>query len=229
MDVDVRLARARALMGPGSDKRRLRSFLGHHTTLVLATADGGGNPWACPVFFAVDPELDVTFVSPPESRHATNLAVRPWASAAIAGQHTHWRSAIGVQLEGPAVLLQGPDRRDGLSGFMARFRWVAEHAPPRDHEAEATLDRFSSGNVYRITPIRVMLVDGVQGLDAREVVLDAPAKVTQPDAATSPSQPGAGRGRARRPNGAAVCQPAQRPSSREKASAGATTTIHRRG
>lgn len=229
MDVDVRHARARVLTGPGNDKRRLRSFLGHHTTLVLATADDRGNPWACPVFFAVDPELGITFVSPPESRHATNLAVRPWASAAIAGQHTHWRSAIGVQLEGPAVLLQGPDRRDGLSGYMARFRWVAERAASGDHEAEATLARFSSGIVYRITPIRVMLVDGVQGLDAREVVLDTPAKVAEADAATSPSRPAAGRGRARRPNGATVLQLVQRPSSREETSAGVTTTIHQRG
>lgn len=229
MDVDVRHARARVLTGPGSDKRRLRSFLGHHTTLVLATADDRGNPWACPVFFAVDPELGITFVSPPESRHATNLAVRPWASAAIAGQHTHWRSALGVQLEGPAVLLRGPDRRDGLSGYMARFRWVAERAASGDREAEATLARFSSGNVYRITPIRVMLVDGVQGLGAREVVLDAPAEATEADAVTSPSRRIAGRRRARRPDGTTVLHLVPRPSSRERASAGATTTIHQRG
>lgn len=228
MDVDVRHARARALTGPGGDKRRLRSFLGHHTTLVVATTDDRGRPWACPVFFAVDPALGITFVSPPESRHAANLGVRPWASAAIAGQHTHWRSVLGVQLEGPAVLLQGPDRRDGLSRYMARFRWIADDAASGDRAAEATLARFSSGNVYRITPARIMVVDGVQGLDAREVVLDAP-KVAGADDATSPSRPVAGRTRAGRPNDASVIQLVPRASSRERKSAGVTTTTHQRG
>ena len=229
MDVEVRHARGRVFAGPGNDKRRLRSFLGHHTTLVLATADDCAIPWACPVFFAVDPELGVTFVSPPGSRHATNLAVRPWASAAIVGQHTHWRSVVGVQLEGPAALLQGSDRRDGLSRYMARFRWIAERAASGDRAAEATLARFSSGNVYRITPMRVVLVDGAQGLDAREIALNAPARIADAGAAPSGARSVTGDGRARPQNGATVIELVQRSGSRQGASAGVTTTIHQCG
>lgn len=45
--------------------------------LTLATADGGGRPWACPVWFAHDADAAFLWVSRPDARHSRNIAARP--------------------------------------------------------------------------------------------------------------------------------------------------------
>ncbi len=44
--------------------------------LVLGTADGNGNPWASPVFFAPAGPDRLVWVSSPDSRHSRNIAGR---------------------------------------------------------------------------------------------------------------------------------------------------------
>ena len=45
--------------------------------VVLATADEQGVPWATPVWFATEDFDELFWVSRPDARHSTNLAVRP--------------------------------------------------------------------------------------------------------------------------------------------------------
>jgi uncharacterized protein YhbP (UPF0306 family) len=44
--------------------------------LVLGTADGNGDPWVTPVFFAPLDENRLVWVSSPDSRHSRNIAGR---------------------------------------------------------------------------------------------------------------------------------------------------------
>jgi hypothetical protein len=54
-----------------------RALLEHTSFVVLATADGQGNPWATPVWFAPEGLDRLFWVSAPGSRHSLLIELRP--------------------------------------------------------------------------------------------------------------------------------------------------------
>ena len=153
------------------NRRRLRAFLQHHTTLVLATADAGGSPWASTLFYVADPDLGLTFVSMPQSRHALNLAARPYAAAAVNTQHTHWRTVLGVQVEGETTLLGDERRERALRQFSARFPWLRDLRRSRDPDERAIGESLAAANVYRLAPNRLVLIDNARGFATAQTML----------------------------------------------------------
>ncbi len=54
-----------------------RSVLDDVAYMVLATADADGEPWASPVWFAIDGYDDLYWISRPDAWHSRNIAARP--------------------------------------------------------------------------------------------------------------------------------------------------------
>jgi nitroimidazol reductase NimA-like FMN-containing flavoprotein (pyridoxamine 5'-phosphate oxidase superfamily) len=70
----VRLGRpSRMDLSPDAARR----ILAENRYLTLATADEGGQPWASPVWFAVESPRQVLWASKPGTRHSQNVARRP--------------------------------------------------------------------------------------------------------------------------------------------------------
>ncbi|BCJ47936.1 hypothetical protein GCM10010168_22950 [Actinoplanes ianthinogenes] len=80
-------------------------MLAQHRYLVLGTADGDGNPWATPVFFAAAGEDRILWVSAPDSRHSRNIAVRPTVSITVFDTNAPIGQAEAIYLEATAELL----------------------------------------------------------------------------------------------------------------------------
>lgn len=76
--------------------------------LVLGTADGAGNPWVSPVFFAARDENLLYWVSSRDSRHSRNIDVQPAVAITVFDS----RAAIGV---GEAVYMTGTASALGAS------------------------------------------------------------------------------------------------------------------
>ena len=97
-----------------------RTILDHSLYMVLATADADGRPWASPVYFAADGHGAFYWVSSHETRHSTNIAVRPEVGIVAFDSGAPIGTGQGVYLEANAEQLTGPELDHGLAVFSAR-------------------------------------------------------------------------------------------------------------
>lgn len=64
-----------------------RSIVDGNRFMALGTADGDGNPWVSPVWYALASYREFIWVSRPDARHSRNLATRPQVAIAIYDSH----------------------------------------------------------------------------------------------------------------------------------------------
>ncbi len=111
---------------PADMRRTLRQFLASQSTMALGTAGSDdGRPQVAPLFFASDDDLNLYWVSDPDSRHSRNLAGWNDASAAIFAQTWEWTGIKGVQIEGDAMpVIDEDERTHALAVYRAKFPFV---------------------------------------------------------------------------------------------------------
>lgn len=98
-------------------------LLGEETTLSLATTGEGGQSCVAPLFYIVDEELSLYWLSSENSRHSLNLKQRPTAAAAVYGSAARWREIRGVQMRGTVSIVSEPERRRALvKAYCERFK-----------------------------------------------------------------------------------------------------------
>lgn len=131
-------------------KTRLREFLREHQVLTLAVT----GPYAAAVFYAVDDELNLYFVSDPGTRHAGAILADNRVAGTIHRDPQHWQEIRGVQWTGRCYRLEGLERTAGWALFLKRLelRAAAQLAP-----ALAKVD------LWKIVPEWMRLIDNTQG------------------------------------------------------------------
>lgn len=128
-------------------KAELFKFLKSHRLMSLATVSD--RPWISTVFFAVDDNFNLIFVSHPQSRHAKEIMNNTAVAVAVFGsdQKTSDDKA-GVQIEGIASLITG---REAIK--KALDLW---HKANPGMEEELTLEAIENQQksaVFKIRPI----------------------------------------------------------------------------
>lgn len=99
------------------------SFLREQTTLSLATTDEDGLPSIAPLFYMVDANLSIYWLSSATSLHSRNLLRAPQAAASVYRAAERWREIRGVQMRGPVGIVAEAERRSGiLRGYCERFK-----------------------------------------------------------------------------------------------------------
>jgi len=99
------------------------AILNEETTLSLATAGEGGQPCVAPLFYIVDRNLSLYWLSSESSLHSRNLAVNPRAAATVYRSVESWKKIRGVQLRGIVNEVIDPERRDSLlKAYCERFQ-----------------------------------------------------------------------------------------------------------
>jgi uncharacterized protein YhbP (UPF0306 family) len=106
----------------------LRGFLAGQSTLALGTAGlSDGRPQVAPLFFASDDDLNLYWISDPESRHSANLEDWNDTAAAIYAHTWEWAGIRGVQIEGDAMAVSDEaERKRALTLYRAKFPFVNE-------------------------------------------------------------------------------------------------------
>jgi uncharacterized protein YhbP (UPF0306 family) len=79
-----------------------RNIIKDNLFMVLATSSKNNEPWATPVFFAVDDQYNFFFISGKETRHALYINDNPLVSAVIFDSTATPETADGVYIEGKA-------------------------------------------------------------------------------------------------------------------------------
>ncbi|MBI3240906.1 MAG: pyridoxamine 5'-phosphate oxidase family protein [Chloroflexi bacterium] len=128
---------------------KIQNFLAAHSTLALSTVNADGQPQSAPLFFAVDDDGSLLFVSSPKSRHSLNIAVNSQAAVTVHNEAWTWQEIAGVQMEGRVHHLPaGPGREHAWEVYKARFPFVVEFE-----------DEVSRSEFYRFTPKWIRLID----------------------------------------------------------------------
>ncbi len=147
-----------------SDRRdEVLEYLATHHVMTLAT-QGSDGPWAAAVFY-VNVGFELTFLSSPRTRHATDLARDPRCAAAIHEDYSDWPEIKGIQLEGQVRELTGLERVEAIARYARKFPVVrADRAP---EVIRAALDRISW---YVLVPDRCLFIDNSLGFGHREEI-----------------------------------------------------------
>lgn len=98
-------------------------LLREETTLTLATVSEDGAPSAAPLFYIVDDELSLYWLSSTSSRHSRNLLASHRAAATVYRSARSWREIRGVQLHGAVSKVTIPQRRAAIvKAYCERFK-----------------------------------------------------------------------------------------------------------
>jgi uncharacterized protein YhbP (UPF0306 family) len=147
-----------------SAQRHALDYLQRHRVLSLATL-GPEGIWAAAVFYVND-GFTLYFLSAPTSRHCRNLEIAPRVAATIQEEYSDWREIRGIQLEGEAFRIAGPEQAAALLRYGQKFPLVANLATaPR--EIVSAFERIAW---YKILPTRLYLIDNSRGLGHRDEV-----------------------------------------------------------
>ena len=99
------------------------SLLGEETTLSLATIGEDGQACVAPLFYIVDENLSLYWLSSERSLHSMNLARTPRAAATVYRSVNNWKQIRGVQLRGAVSKVTEPKRRSTLlKSYCERFK-----------------------------------------------------------------------------------------------------------
>jgi len=122
-------------------------------------------PHAATVFYALDGEFDLLFLSREDTRHARDIARSGRVAATVTDSAQEWRDVRGLQLWGRARLLRGNQRLSALTRYATRLPLLKEVA--RDPRAAAALKNVG---VFQVNPERIAWTDNRSGLFGREII-----------------------------------------------------------
>jgi nitroimidazol reductase NimA-like FMN-containing flavoprotein (pyridoxamine 5'-phosphate oxidase superfamily) len=88
--------------------------------LVLGTADGSGNPWATPVYFAHSDYRDFLWVSRPTARHSRNIEAREEVGLVIFDSRVPINTGKAVYVEARAQEAEEAERAAVLEIYSQR-------------------------------------------------------------------------------------------------------------
>ncbi len=124
-----------------------------------------GFPHAATVFYALDGEFDLLFLSREDSRHARDIAQSGRVAATVTDSAQEWRDVRGLQLWGRARVLRGNQRLSALTRYVTRLPLLKEVA--RDPRTAAALKNVG---VFQVNPERIAWTDNRSGLFGREII-----------------------------------------------------------
>lgn len=123
------------------------------TRMMQIATSADGQPWCCTVYYAVDEDLNLIWISKPSARHSQEIAQNPKVAGTIAyNQQPPNKIVRGVQFEGVAELLQGDDESQAAQYFVEQMQ-----------REDPLLEDIRSGKnphkVYRIKVNKFVLFD----------------------------------------------------------------------
>lgn len=147
-------------------RERLYDYLRAHHTMTVATVSPVGNsPHAASVFYAVDDDLRLIFLSKPSSLHGSHIRDGGPVAVTVTEDYDDWERIQGVQLWGDARMLAGEAKAVALARYVRRFPFV------RDIAKRPSLARVLRDiGVYAVVPLRAALTDNTTGVFGRETL-----------------------------------------------------------
>ena len=149
---------------PEALRQRVAAYLREHHIMTLAT-HGSEGIWAAAVFY-VDDGQNLFFLSSPTSRHCRNLATSPRVSATIQKDYADWPDIKGVQLEGIAREIRGPEEQRARRLYGEKFPIVRALA----RAPAALVEAMDKVRWYEVAPDGLYFIDNSAGFGHRDAI-----------------------------------------------------------
>ena len=163
-------------------RERVAEYLRAHHTMTVATmgplpVSGAGGapsgaadsgtvvPHAASVFYAVDDDLRLVFLSDSASTHGLHIGKAAPVAVTVTEQYDDWEDIRGVQLWGVAKRVTGPAKVAAMAAYLRRFPFVDDLL--QQPRLAAAMRKVS---VYRVEPRRVAFTDNTTGVFGREIL-----------------------------------------------------------
>ena len=101
-------------------RAQAREIVDSNRYMTLATADGRGQPWASPVWYAHDSYTEFLWASKPDARHSRNIAARPEVGIVIFDSTVPEGDAVAVYLEASGEELTGSDAARAVATYSRK-------------------------------------------------------------------------------------------------------------
>jgi hypothetical protein len=114
-----------------------RAIIDANRYMTLATADGAGQPWASPVFYATADYTEFYWISAPEAVHSQNLTRRPQVSIVIFDSGVPEGTAQAVYMSATAGQVTASDLGRGLAVYPGQAEQGGAPFTKADVQAQA--------------------------------------------------------------------------------------------
>ena len=132
------------------DLKPIFEFL--HKNRLMALSTYNKSPWICTVYYAVDRDFNLYFVSSPNSKHCKDIEKNNKVACAVFDSHTkNSDNKAGVQFVGTASEVKGWDRTKVILKMWHRAAPGAEDIV----NVKNMKDKVISSRVYRIKPKKI--------------------------------------------------------------------------
>jgi uncharacterized protein len=150
--------------GSGDVAARITAFLDTHHVMSLAIC-GPHGPHAANVFYVRD-RFALLWVSNPQTRHSLALETDRHVSVTIAPDYRDFDEIRGVQISGDAHRITGTtERRRARRLLEARYPFLQ-----RLSELPLVKQAYESGQLYRLVPREIEMIDNTRGFGHRDVL-----------------------------------------------------------
>ncbi len=143
------------------ETERLASIFESHNTMALSTVDERGMPWSCILFFSVDENLSLIYVSKRDAEHSLHIRECPQVSVAIYKDDQVRSQASGLQIFFFFLSIESPQDLK-----RAKEIYLGQHALIR--KMEELYIAFKNMEFYRVHPHFIRLVDNSRGMGFKE-------------------------------------------------------------
>jgi uncharacterized protein YhbP (UPF0306 family) len=134
--------------------KTLSALLREENTLALATVDEQGEVSVAPLFYLVDEDLCLFWLSSPSCLHSKNLKKMPRAAATVYRHTENWNEIRGVQMRGLVTVITDRRRRRLLiKNYSSRFKL-----------GTLFISAISRCNLYEFRPDFFRLIDNSKGV-----------------------------------------------------------------
>lgn len=132
------------------DLEQIKIYLASHFQLVLATS--GKYPWICTVYYSIDNDLNIYFLTSPSTIHGQQLAKNPQVAVAIADSpQTPSSQKKGLQIYGLCQQISGARKITHAITLWKKTLGVTS----KDYSYEGMVKKAISGRMYKITPKKI--------------------------------------------------------------------------
>ena len=138
-------------------KEIVADFLSKQPLMQVATSDSN-NMWIATVWYAIDKDLNIYFLSKETREHSQHIAINSKVTCAITGQYTKGpgEKIQGVQLSGVAKKLTGLSVLTGYKVYASKWPQLYTIGP-----VEAFKGNAAGIHMYSIAPERIVLFDEI--------------------------------------------------------------------
>ena len=147
--------------------KEISEFMKSKNIMALATHDE--DIWACTVYYGLDDDLNLYFVSPPTAKHSKHIKETGEVAFAIfdSNQPVSTKTKQGVYGQGNCKVLSNiVDTTKGLMLWNKSHKLKIDTIPLKD-----ILEKLTTSKVYKITPTKLKMFGATDG-DEKEIVVD---------------------------------------------------------